>query len=248
MLVFIYKLTIEGTDYAYVGSTTNYSRRILDHKSNMLLPETHKAYNYKIYKAMREYGIDRCKFDILETFECEAKQQRLDRETHWLTELFTEDFKNVETCLNSIIPISYLNKAERCAIYYQTHKDARAEYKRQNAERIKEYDKKKYAENSEKIKEHAKQYYVEHREEIRAKSKQKRDAMEPVICECGIEYTANHKNRHMATLRHKLGTDETYRLEYEEEQKRKKEEQHIRRNAYKAQWLRDKTAKKKGLQ
>ena len=106
MLYTIYSITIQGTDCVYVGSTKDYNGRVRAHKHNCKLPETHKAYNYKIYKAMREHGVENCVFKPLEHLECD-KSQALERETHWLKELMVDFDANVgwlkkeETSLNS---------------------------------------------------------------------------------------------------------------------------------------------------
>jgi hypothetical protein len=58
----------------------------------------------------------------------------------------------------------------------------------------------------------------------------------PILCECGDTYTYKHKSRHLATERHRLGTDEEYRKQKETEKVAAKAEQKIKRAAYKKQW------------
>ena len=72
-------------------------------------------------------------------------------------------------------------------------------------------------------------------ETSRAFTKQKKEEG-PITCECGQTYTYTHRKRHISTLPHRLATDEEFRIQYEAEQKIKKEELRIRRNAYKYEW------------
>lgn len=64
----------------------------------------------------------------------------------------------------------------------------------------------------------------------------KEETTKPIQCECGETYTYKHKSRHLASEKHRLGTDEEYRKQKEHEKALQKEEQRIKRNAYKLEW------------
>lgn len=243
MLYTIYSITITDTNYIYVGSTQRYNQRIYEHKSNLKLPETHKAYKYKLYEKMREYGIENCVFKPLEHLECD-KKQALERETYWLSKLMP-DFNTSEyllktkpECLNTILPVCNLTKAERDRQYYATHKDEAREYREKNREHIAETSKKRYNENREHYLELAKQYRENNADKIKA-SNDYYSNLEPIHCECGGSYTYKHKARHEATIPHRLGTDPEFRRQHEEETKKRKEEQAQRKREYKAQYAKD---------
>lgn len=209
MLYTIYSITIQDTDLLYIGSTKSYNERVARHKRNVNLPETHKAYNYKLYKAMREHGIEKCIFKPLEHLECD-KSQALERETHWLKELMV-DFKTnagwlkqEEISLNSQLPVCKVTKAERDREYYATHKDERKKYLESNRERIAEVAKKHYDANRESIIENAKEFRKNNPEKIKEFNK-KYSEIPPIQCECGGTYTYKHKSRHLKTEAHRLG-------------------------------------------
>ena len=233
MIYFIYTITIPNTDFFYVGSTKNFNSRANSHKNNLSLDESHAVYKYKLYKTIRENGIDNWSIEIIENFECETKQQALDREKYWIETLTS--IKTCNDCLNSISPISHLSKAERYRIYHETHKEQRKEYNEKNKDHITIIRKKRYTEKREEILQHAKEYREINKEQITIQNKKYSD-LPPIQCECGGTYTYKHKSRHCTTLEHKLGTDSEFKAQYEEEQKQKKEEQKKRVKEYKAKW------------
>ena len=65
----------------------------------------------------------------------------------------------------------------------------------------------------------------------------------PIQCECGETYTYKHRARHEASLSHRLGTDQVFRQQHEEEKIKRKEEQQERKREYKARWWRENRAK-----
>ena len=113
----------------YVGSTTQLiSQRWTDHKKNSQNPNT-KDYNMKVYKTMRERGIDNFYIELYEDFPCQNRAQLGKREGEIIREIGT------------------LNKE----IAGRTNK----EYYKENKEKKKEY----YKENQKQILEQHKEYY-----------------------------------------------------------------------------------------
>jgi hypothetical protein len=58
----------------------------------------------------------------------------------------------------------------------------------------------------------------------------------PIQCVCGETYTYKHKSRHIASEKHKLGTDPEYKLQKETELKLKRDEAKKRNAIYKKEW------------
>ena len=69
----------------YVGSTSNYAKRIHNHKFNCTNPTSEK-YNFKVYQYIRENGgFDDWTFSILEHLETVDKPQRLRMERDFIS-------------------------------------------------------------------------------------------------------------------------------------------------------------------
>jgi hypothetical protein len=234
MIYFIYTISIPNTDYLYVGSTKNFNKRVAEHNRNIYCDETHKVYKYKLYQTIRNDGDFNCEYKILENYECENKDKAKIREKYWLDEL-CPDFKQNNLSLNSIEPICFLTKQERDKLYHETHKQERKIYVENNKEHIQQTAKKYYETNQDDILIKAKSY----RENNKDKIKQSNDTysnLEPILCACGETYTYKHKSRHIASEKHKLGTDPEYKLQKETELKLKRDEAKKRNAIYKKEW------------
>lgn len=75
----IYKITNKKNNHCYIGSSKDIYNRWRNHKQTHNNPKR-KEYGYKLYSAMRSYGIENFNFEILE--ECD-NNQLLDRERYW---------------------------------------------------------------------------------------------------------------------------------------------------------------------
>ena len=85
----------------YVGKTTNFKKRVRDHKKNCY-NENCKCYNYKLYQFIRENGgINNFNFIEIETNEFNDKDSAI-RERYWIEEL--------KATLNSDIPTRTLKE------------------------------------------------------------------------------------------------------------------------------------------
>lgn len=81
----------------YIGSSTNYKTRVLDHKKRCI-NSNQPAHNFKVYKFIRENGgWDNWNIKIIEEFMCNNKREQFLREKYWMNE------KNCD--LNSKKPI-----------------------------------------------------------------------------------------------------------------------------------------------
>ncbi len=78
----IYKLVNNTNDMIYIGSTINSLRRRFSYHKYMA-----KTSNIKLYKAMREIGIDKFRMELLEECSFEYKEDLLMREKDWIMRL-----------------------------------------------------------------------------------------------------------------------------------------------------------------
>lgn len=80
----IYKITNNITGNFYIGSSNNIFRRFREHK-NVAFNIKSKNYKYPIYRAIRKYGIDNFKFEVLEKLNEET--DLINREKYWFNKL-----------------------------------------------------------------------------------------------------------------------------------------------------------------
>lgn len=93
----IYKIVCkdENIKDCYVGSTNNFNRRQKEHKS-CYNNELSVNYNYDIYNFIRNNGnFDNFKFEIIETINCENKNEAFIRERYWIEKLQSSLNKNI---------------------------------------------------------------------------------------------------------------------------------------------------------
>ena len=212
----VYKLVCldPNVKETYVGSTTNFTKRKHSHHLNCICP-VGIAYNKKAHLFIRENGgWENWNMVLIEYYPCETELELGRRENYWIHEL--------QASLNCITPPMYgtqkeyrethreqkteydkeyreANKeriAERIKEYYEAHREEILEYQKQyneaNKEHIDEYQKQYREKNKEKILENQKEYYEANKEKL----------LEKHICECGREYTYNHKKRHEKSQYH----------------------------------------------
>jgi hypothetical protein len=118
----IYKLCCKDpiiTDI-YIGSTTCFTRRKNQHKS-CCTNENDKAYNYNVYKFIREHGnwFNWVMVQV-EAYNAENKRGLETRERYWIEELKSTLNKNIPT--QNYIEYNQNNK-EKIAKYYQNNKE-----------------------------------------------------------------------------------------------------------------------------
>jgi len=177
----------------YVGSTNNIERRIKQHTSNCFnikLP----IYNTKLYKAMRQYGVENFKFKIAFELKSATKHQVLIVEE--LFRIYLKANLNHIRCF----------RAEEHKKYYQ--KENNKKYRENNVEQIKESVKKYYENNRDEILEKQKKYYEENIEQIKEyREKYREDNKERLYeknnCVCGGKFTFSNKSQHENTNLHK---------------------------------------------
>ena len=104
----IYKIICkdENIKEMYIGSTFNLNQRINEHKRHY---KYDRSKDIKLYKFIKDF--DNFKFEILETFECETKRQKEQKEQEYMDKLLptlntqkayiTEEFKKERDKKNS---------------------------------------------------------------------------------------------------------------------------------------------------
>jgi hypothetical protein len=180
----IYKIVCKDllvTDL-YIGHTTNFIKRKQQHKSSCN-NENNKKYNLLVYQTIRNNcGWDNWEMIEVEKYTCNDVNEALKQERFWI--------ETLKATLNKYIPSRTIKE------WYLDNKEEKKEYKKEyylkNKEHIKEYQK----EYKEQIKEYKKEYYLQNKEHIKEQKSKK------IICDCGGNYTHNHKARHFNSKRH----------------------------------------------
>ena len=171
----IYKIVCNDTNETYYGSTTNYKQRVGCH-----LTRTEKQKSKGKCKSWDIINRGNFTFSIVETLKCETKTDLLIRERYYI--------ENNE-CVNETIPYKTKDEIkESKKEYFLKHKETileyRANYRKENRERLNKMELERYNKNKDEI------------------NKKIRETP-PCLCECGISYKIQHKNRHLQTARHK---------------------------------------------
>jgi hypothetical protein len=173
----IYKIVCDDltVKYCYVGSTTDFTKRKCQHKSNCN-NEKSRQYKIKLYKTIRENGgWDNWSMVLIEKYSCENKQQAEQRERFWYEELNAD--------LNTKRP--HITEEELKESQKEYMKEYKKEYDKVNQEKIKEYRKnnqdkikkyyKEYRENNQdKLKEYDKEYYQANKEKQNKQQRERR--------------------------------------------------------------------------
>lgn len=92
-IIGIYAVTNIQNGKQYVGQSRDIMRRWWDHRSKSQHPQKPEDYNKKLYKKMREYGLESFTLTILE--ECSLDELD-EKETYWIQKLDT--FENGYNC------------------------------------------------------------------------------------------------------------------------------------------------------
>jgi len=189
--------TIKTGDNVYVGSTTNFTTRKGHHKRS-IYNQNCKAYNYKLYKTIRDNGWN---WDMkpYKEYPCENRTQLIIEEERIRCDLNSD--------LNMCCCGTGLNMKEYQKQYRIQNKDKlsekQKEYNIKNKDKISEKQKEYNIKNKDKISEQQKQYRIENKDKKTEQNKQK------TACECGCvvsrKYLAQHKtsNKHIKRMEKK---------------------------------------------
>ena len=170
----------------YVGSTCqSLSKRMQKHRSDC---KRSSKYEFKFYQKMRELGVENFYIELMEKYPCSDVEELRAKEGEWIRQIAT---------LNSRV-------AGRTP----------EQYRKDNEEHYKSYNKNRYEQNKEersiqakdrydnnpdyqqRQKENSNNRYNEKKTEIRAKMNTKH------LCECGKEYSYGNRLRHFNSQFH----------------------------------------------
>ena len=189
----IYKIEhIDDDTLVYVGHTTNFEKRKIQHKGNCK-NDNGKQYNYKVYQMIRENGgWDMFKMLEVEKYPCADKREAERREN--------EVMKELKSSMNT-------NKSFITQEMSEYHKEYHTNYYELHKLKIKERSKEYKKNNKLKIQERDKDYRDNNKLKIQKKKKDYREANklklnEKVKCECGCEINKSNLNRHQARKKH----------------------------------------------
>ena len=175
----IYKIVCndENIDYLYIGSTTDFTKRKNNHKSNCF-NDTKKEYTQKKYIEMRNNGgWENFRMIEVEKFPCNDKREAEKREEEVRLELKAN--MNIRRC--------YLSEEER--------KQQKADYREINKEILKKQEKDYRENNKIKIKESMKVYKENNREKIRQNIKDYRENNKEKMLEKERVYRENNREK-----------------------------------------------------
>jgi hypothetical protein len=205
----IYVIKNHKNELVYVGSTTqSLSKRFSWHKKKMSCP---RDQNCKIYKAMREEGIENFYIELVEEYPCDNIEQLHKREGYWIRQ-----FNSYNNGYNSQIQgrsqkeWKHDNK-EKIQSYFQENKnlisEKRREFYKNNRNKILSKVKEYCEKNKDLIKEKKKEYHEKHREQLKGKNKEYREKNKEklfgkVECECGSIVCNKHLSRHYKSIKH----------------------------------------------
>jgi hypothetical protein len=96
----VYKLISDATDFVYVGSTTQnlLAKRLFEHKKCA----KNEKRTSKVYKVMREIGIESFRIILVKDFPCERKEQLNAEEERCRKEIIYEHLLNTDKCYVNI--------------------------------------------------------------------------------------------------------------------------------------------------
>ena len=220
----IYKIQHQELDeLLYVGSTTHFGNRKVQHKQKCYNPNG-SHYNYKLYSTIRDNGgWDAFNMVVIKEFPCKNKQEALTEEDRVM--------RQMKSSLNMIR--AYLTpdeKQERNREHYEKNKDKikeqTIEYRAKNIDKIKEQRKEYREQNRDKLLDQKKQYYNQNRDKILEQNKEYREQnsdkrneqkkqyylnnidkikdknKEQTKCECGCITIKNNLARHKRSKKH----------------------------------------------
>jgi hypothetical protein len=184
----VYKIVCKDVEIKefYVGSTTDFNRRMYIHKSVCNNPNT-KEYNLKVYRFIRENGgFENWDFIVVEKYPCENDIEKLKREMYWCDEL--------HSTLNTYRPI--LTEEQRL--------EYRKDYREKNREQIIEKKKEYREKNRELINEKRKEYREKNREMLVEKNKEHYKKHKEQFAEKGKVYREKNKERLAERMKEKI--------------------------------------------
>jgi hypothetical protein len=203
----------------YYGSTNNIKRRWSTHKTNYKNKNTY----YTSFILFDKYGINNCKYEIIEEFEYDNKLEILYHEKYYIEN---------NNCVNKMSPIGRTQNQEvlqkykdNKKIYYENNKtkllDNKKIYYENNKTKLLEKQKIYYNKNIDEKRKQSIEYYKNNKDKFKEYNKKNQDIIsdkkkilyeknkeiynEHIVCEyCNSLTSLNNKVRHQKTKKCKV--------------------------------------------
>jgi hypothetical protein len=190
----------------YIGSTTqSLAKRIGGHKVN------YKAYSVNGKRYISSYEIIKypdAYVELIEVFPCNNKMELCKREGQIIRTTENTTNRRIEGRTIQEYRSDNVVKIKQYRIdNADTMKDYNKQYRTDNADILKEQAQQYYQDNKDILKYKKKQYRTENATTIKEQSKQYRaDNADTInkkhICQCGSSYTKRNRSRHLKSLKH----------------------------------------------
>ena len=195
----IYKIWSVQTQEIYVGSTCQaLHKRMHEHRRNTI-----EGKGFKLYKVMRELGMDVFSIELVENYPCKNREELRKREGFWV--------RHLQASLNVKIPGRTLeeyredNREQLREVqrkFYEEHKDAIKarvkEYNSNNVAAIKLMKQAYYEKNKIRFKD----YKEMNSDRIKQRESKHND------CDiCGGKYRTCHRAVHLRTMKHQKAVE-----------------------------------------
>ena len=176
----------------YVGHTTNFKNRKLDHKKNCLNPNS-KKYNFPIYCFVRENGgWENWDMILIDKKECCNELEALKYEREYM--------ESMNASLNRYKP--YRNQEDWDEKQRKRNEHIKQDRK-DNPEKYKQIDKLNYEQNKEKKIKRASDYYNKYKDYLNKKKAERyENNKEYTACECGSTVLCHNFQKHLKTPKH----------------------------------------------
>ena len=161
----IYKIESTQGPKIYIGSTTKQylSQRIDCHRTGYRRWKAGKVNKVMAYDLFDEYGIENCSIILIESFQCNSKDELRAREGHHI--------KSNE-CINKYV--AGRSQKQWIADNIDHYKEHHKQYYEENKEKITAYKKKWHEENKARLSEKHRKWRAEHKDEVNAKQQERR--------------------------------------------------------------------------
>ena len=208
----IYKIQHKSKDeLLYVGSTTHFGNRKVQHKSKCY-NTNNKIYNNKLYTTIRQNGgWDAFNMVIIKEFPCNNKQEALTEEDRVMRQMLSSlnmlrayvskedalerDRKSKQKNYEQNKEIIKAKVKEYCKKNVDKIKEYKKEYREKNLDKIKEQIKEYNEKNLDKIKEYKKEHYKQNKEHIKEYQKVYNELNREKIKERAKEYQHQNKDK-----------------------------------------------------
>jgi hypothetical protein len=185
----IYKIIDNAYTKMYIGSTTQpLSKRFSYHKKDYIKWKNNKHNKVMVFDIFDEFGVDNCKIELIENYECNCKNELERKEGEYIQNNNCVNKKIAGRTKQEYCKINKDKIAEHRKIYRETNRDKIAEYYKTNIDKFTEHNKEYYQANKDKIKEyqetnkdkiaeHKKKYYQTNKDKIKVKQQANKDKM-----------------------------------------------------------------------